>query len=159
MILHVHVYQPSDGDSFEEFSAASGGGGDDDDAMAATVRELPNRSWEGLWNSLIYAGDIKLKLLDYIHATFVLSDANVDCGSVSHLVSQMTDVLVDFFASQSRFLEPGRVASWSPWNWKNVSLSCSCTKIVYSTFAPVLVTRFPFHTKLNLIPAIRMPAY
>lgn len=79
MILHVHVYQPSDGDSFEEFSNGLGSGEDADDTMAASVCELPNRSWEGLWNSLIYAGDVKLKLLDYIHATLLLSDANVDC--------------------------------------------------------------------------------
>lgn len=77
-LFQIHVYQPSDGESFEEFS--SGGPGDgDDEAMAATVCELPNRNWEGLWDSLIYGDDVKMKLLDYIHATFTLSDANVDC--------------------------------------------------------------------------------
>ncbi|KAJ3564356.1 hypothetical protein NP233_g8351 [Leucocoprinus birnbaumii] len=83
MMLHVHVYQPSDGDSFEEFATGTGNGSEDDDTMAASVCELPNRSWEGLWNSLIYAGDIKLKLLDYIHATLLLSDAGVDFNLVS----------------------------------------------------------------------------
>lgn len=89
MILHVHVYQPSDGESFEEFSTGSGNRDDDDDTLAASVCELPNRGWEGLWNSLIYDGDIKLKLLDYIHATLILSDANVDCGYHSTTVSCM----------------------------------------------------------------------
>ena len=79
MALQIHVYQPSDTDSFEEFANASGSRDDDDDTMAASVCELPNRSWEGLWDSLIYADDIKLKLLNYIHATLVLSDANIDC--------------------------------------------------------------------------------
>lgn len=79
IIFHVHVYQPSDGDSFEEFSNGIGSRDDEDDTTAASICELPNKSWEGLWNSLIYAGDIKLKLLDYIHATLLLSDANVDC--------------------------------------------------------------------------------
>lgn len=78
VILHVHVYQPADGDSFEEFSNDSGGR-DDGDTMTASVCELPNKSWDGLWNSLIYADDIKLKMLDYIHATLLLSDASVDC--------------------------------------------------------------------------------
>ncbi len=78
-ILHVHVYQPSDGDSFEEFSNGGGSRDDDDGTIAASVCELPNRSWEGLWNSLLYAGDLKLRLLDYIQATLLLSDANVDC--------------------------------------------------------------------------------
>ncbi|KAL0574320.1 hypothetical protein V5O48_007631 [Marasmius crinis-equi] len=83
MILHIHVYQPSDGDSYEEFSNSGGGREDEDDTMAASVRELPNRSWEGLWDSLIYEGDVKMKLLDYIHATLVLSDAGVDFNLVS----------------------------------------------------------------------------
>lgn len=80
MAIQIHVYQPSDTDSFEEFSNSSGVRADDDDTMAASVCELPNRSWEGLWDSLIYSDDIKMKLLDYIHATLVFSDANVDCG-------------------------------------------------------------------------------
>ncbi|KAF9468935.1 P-loop containing nucleoside triphosphate hydrolase protein [Collybia nuda] len=83
MALQIHVYQPSDTDSFEEFSNSSGVREDDNDTMAASVCELPNRSWEGLWDSLIYADDIKMKLLDYIHATLVFSDANVDFNLVS----------------------------------------------------------------------------
>ena len=78
MALQIHVYQPSDADSFEEFSNISGVRDDDDDTTAASISDLPNRSWEGLWDSLIYADDIKMKLLDYIHATLVFSDANVD---------------------------------------------------------------------------------
>lgn len=81
--LQVHVYQPSDSESFEEFAAASGSQ-DDDDSMAATVCELPNRLWNGLWDSLIYNDDIKMKLLDYIHATLIFSDANVDCELDAH---------------------------------------------------------------------------
>ncbi|KAF8742435.1 hypothetical protein AX14_004649 [Amanita brunnescens Koide BX004] len=83
MALQIHVYQPSETDSFEEYANASGSRDDDDDTMAASVCELPNRSWEGLWDSLIYADDIKLKLLNYIHATLVLSDANIDFNLVS----------------------------------------------------------------------------
>ena len=47
--------------------------------MAASACELPSMSWEGLWESLIYSDDIKSKLLDYIYATVVFSDADVDC--------------------------------------------------------------------------------
>ncbi|TFK43147.1 P-loop containing nucleoside triphosphate hydrolase protein [Crucibulum laeve] len=83
MALQIHVYQPSDSDSFEEFSNSAGARDEDDDTMAATVCELPNRGWEGLWDSLIYADDIKMKLLDYIHATLVFSDANVDYNLIS----------------------------------------------------------------------------
>lgn len=75
--LQVHVYQPSDADAFEEL--ASGGGGDSEEIMAASVCELPSLAWEGLWESLIYADNIKSRLLDYIYATVIFSDANVDC--------------------------------------------------------------------------------
>lgn len=75
--LEIHVYQPSDADAFEEF--ASGGRGDGEEVMAASVCELPSLAWEGLWESLIYTDDIKSKLLDYIYATVVFSDADVDC--------------------------------------------------------------------------------
>ncbi|KAJ7507541.1 P-loop containing nucleoside triphosphate hydrolase protein [Mycena galericulata] len=83
MSLQIHVYQPADTDSFEEFTNSTGTREDDDETMAASVCELPNRGWEGLWDSLIYADDIKMKLLDYIHATLVFSDANVDFNLVS----------------------------------------------------------------------------
>ncbi|KIY67345.1 thyroid receptor-interacting protein 13 [Cylindrobasidium torrendii FP15055 ss-10] len=81
LIINVHVYQPTDSESFDEFTNT--GKDDEDETSAATVCELPNTRWEGLWESLIYADDIKLKLLDYIHATLVLSDANVDFNLVT----------------------------------------------------------------------------
>lgn len=46
----IHVYQPSDADIFEEFATA-GNKGDGDDVMAASVCELPCRSWDGLWDT------------------------------------------------------------------------------------------------------------
>lgn len=83
-VFQIHVYQPSNADTFEEFSNTVGArDGDADDTVAACICELPNRNLEGLWDSLIYADNIKIKLLDYIHATFILSDANVDLNLVS----------------------------------------------------------------------------
>ncbi|KDQ29138.1 hypothetical protein PLEOSDRAFT_1011362, partial [Pleurotus ostreatus PC15] len=81
--LQVHVYQTSDSDPFEEYSSFNNGNSGEDDTMAASVCELPNQNLDGLWDSLIYADDIKLKLLDYIHATLVFSDANVDFNLIS----------------------------------------------------------------------------
>jgi len=51
--------------------------------MAASVCELPSRQWEGLWDSLIFPDDTKSRLLDYIYATVLFSDANVDFNIVS----------------------------------------------------------------------------
>ena len=76
--LQIHVYQPSDSDAFDEL-ATGGSRGDGEEVMAASVCELPSMNWEGLWESLIYSDDIKSKLLDYIYATVVFSDADVDC--------------------------------------------------------------------------------
>ncbi|KAF4574782.1 hypothetical protein EYR40_005480 [Pleurotus pulmonarius] len=84
MSLQIHVYQTSDSDPFEEYSSFNNSGSSgEDDTMAASVCELPNQNLDGLWDSLIYADDIKLKLLDYIHATLVFSDANVDFNLIS----------------------------------------------------------------------------
>ncbi|KAH6915152.1 thyroid receptor-interacting protein 13 [Coprinopsis sp. MPI-PUGE-AT-0042] len=80
--FQIHVYQPLESGSFDEFSNAASGD-DEDDTMAASVCELPNRNWEGLWDSLIYSNDVKLKLLDYIQATLIMSDVNVDFNLVS----------------------------------------------------------------------------
>jgi pachytene checkpoint protein 2 len=83
--LQIYVYQPSDADPFEEPASTGGSAGraaDGEEVMAATVCELPSRGWEGLWESLIYPDDIKLKLLNYIYATVVFSDADVDCRSL-----------------------------------------------------------------------------
>ncbi|KAF8559027.1 AAA-domain-containing protein [Imleria badia] len=79
--LQIHTYQPSENDTVEEY--ANGPEDSAGDALAASVCELPCRSWEGLWEGLIYADNIKMKLLDYIYATLVLSDANVDFNLVS----------------------------------------------------------------------------
>ena len=76
--LQIHVYQPTDADVSEELTSGSGRG-DDEQIMAASSCELPCMLWEGLWDSLIYSDDIKSKLLDYIYATVIFSDADVDC--------------------------------------------------------------------------------
>jgi hypothetical protein len=47
-VFDVHVYQPTESDVHEEFS---NGGAGDDDVTAASVHELPNRSFEGLWDT------------------------------------------------------------------------------------------------------------
>jgi hypothetical protein len=77
--LEIHAYQPNETDAVEEYANGTPGKDGEENVLAASVCELPCRVWEGLWDGLIYADNIKLKLLDYIHATLVLSDANVDC--------------------------------------------------------------------------------
>lgn len=81
--LDVHVYQPAEGDIIDEFSAADPSADDGDETTAASVTELPTRSLDGVWDSLVYEQDIKSKLLNYIHTTLLFSDANVDFNLVS----------------------------------------------------------------------------
>jgi hypothetical protein len=78
--LEIHVYQLHETDVVEEYANGTPGRDGEENVLAASVCELPCKPWEGLWDGLIYSDNIKLKLLDYIHATFVLSDAGVDCG-------------------------------------------------------------------------------
>ncbi|KAG8984825.1 hypothetical protein FRB90_005103, partial [Tulasnella sp. 427] len=78
--LEIHVYQPSDGDAFEEFATSKTDG---EDVVAASVCELPCRDWDGLWDTLVYSDDIKPRLLNYIHATLVFSERDVDFNVVS----------------------------------------------------------------------------
>jgi len=51
--------------------------------MAANSCELPNRAWESLWETLIYDDDVKIKLLNYLYATLIFSDADVDSNLIS----------------------------------------------------------------------------
>ena len=113
--LQIHTYQPSENDTIEEYANGAGDGGGD--VLAASVCELPCRSWEGLWEGLIYSDNIKLKLLDYIYATLILSDANVDCTYVTFVggLSLTTP-------SQPRFVEQSCTSSRTTWNGKNFSL-------------------------------------
>lgn len=74
--LFIHVYQCSSFDEQEEFTS---NGDDNETILAATDRELPSEVWEGLWDSLVYPDNVKLRLLDYIYSTIMLSEARVDC--------------------------------------------------------------------------------
>ncbi|KIO30216.1 hypothetical protein M407DRAFT_69382 [Tulasnella calospora MUT 4182] len=78
--LEIHVYQPTDGDAFEEFATSKTDG---EEVVAASVCELPCRNWDGLWDTLVYSDDIKPRLLNYIHATLVFSERDVDFNVVS----------------------------------------------------------------------------
>jgi hypothetical protein len=117
--LQIHVYQPCESETPEEF-ANGPRRGDEEEVMSATMCELPNLGMEGLWESLIYADNIKLKLLDYIYATLILSDANIDCAECRFLLESVLITSI----SKSRVLEPGRASPRTPWNRQNFSMSC-----------------------------------
>jgi hypothetical protein len=71
--LNVHVYQCFKSDDVPEYTNDG-----EEEVMAATDLVLPSTMWEGLWESLIYPDDIKMRLLDYIYTTIVFSDAGID---------------------------------------------------------------------------------
>lgn len=82
--LHLHIYQPPSSSRLTEFSTSPNADEDgDSDVPAASVLELPSLSLEGVWDSLIYEGGIKEKLLSYIYSTMLFSDATVDFNIVT----------------------------------------------------------------------------
>lgn len=72
-------------DSYDEYT---GSGDGEEEVVSATACEMPSRSLEGLWESLINADGVKSKLLDYIYATILFSDSNVDCKDLPPLVEE-----------------------------------------------------------------------
>ncbi|GJN92360.1 hypothetical protein Rhopal_005390-T1 [Rhodotorula paludigena] len=82
--LHIHVYQPPSTSRLTEFSTSPHADEDgDSDVPAASVLELPSLALEGVWDTLIYEGDVKAKLLNYIYSTMLFSDAMVDFNIVT----------------------------------------------------------------------------
>ena len=69
--LHIHIYQPIDQsqepEAMIDLGSSQPDDGQEDDAdnvMAATVVELPASNLEGVWDNLMYDGDIKNRLLN-----------------------------------------------------------------------------------------------
>jgi hypothetical protein len=147
--LQIHVYQPNDGDAVNGFSA--GPSSDGEEIMAASVCELPSRQWEGLWDSLIFPDDTKTKLLDYIYATVLFSDANVDCK----LWLTAPDAFTKYIHSQHRIMESRRTPTWATWNRKNFTLQSPRTKALYTTVTSVCMPIAPF--ALFFLPAAHCP--
>ncbi|GAA5897625.1 Pch2p [Sporobolomyces salmoneus] len=82
--LELHLYQPPSTSDITEFSTNPQNDEDgDSDVPAASVLELPALSLEGVWDTLIYEGQVKEKLLGYIYSTMLFSDASVDFNIVT----------------------------------------------------------------------------
>lgn len=79
--LAVHTYRPESTDIVEDLSADPDG--EEGQMNAATVTELPSAGLEGVWESLIYADDVKRKLLRYIKSTLLFADAAVDANVIA----------------------------------------------------------------------------
>lgn len=74
------MYQPTENSTYDRMSANPSD--PNEEYTAGTMTDLPSKELEGLWESLYYEGNIKSRLLDYIHATIGFSDADVDCRRV-----------------------------------------------------------------------------
>ena len=129
--LQIHVYQPTDGETVDGFS--TGPSGDGEEITAASVCELPSRQWEGLWDSLIFPDGTKSRLLDYIYATVLFSDANVDC----EFKFSTSTCCYNYTFSQRCIVEPGRTVAWPSRNRKDFTLQGPRPEALCPTVAPV----------------------
>ncbi|KAL8278550.1 hypothetical protein RQP46_009042 [Phenoliferia psychrophenolica] len=87
--LQIHIYQPSPSASSSNLMTNGdddddgGAGGDDSGVSAATIVQLPAVELEGVWDSLVYEGQVKERLLGYIYSTILFGDAAVDFNIVT----------------------------------------------------------------------------
>uniref|UniRef100_H3DM34 Pachytene checkpoint protein 2 homolog n=1 Tax=Tetraodon nigroviridis TaxID=99883 RepID=H3DM34_TETNG len=56
---------------------------EEEELSAASHWLLPAAEFSGIWESLVYEGDVKTKLLDYVTTTIFFSDKNVDSNLIS----------------------------------------------------------------------------
>eukprot|EP00066_Takifugu_rubripes_P003559 XP_003966225.1 PREDICTED: pachytene checkpoint protein 2 homolog [Takifugu rubripes] len=56
---------------------------EDEELTAASHWMLPAAEFNGIWESLVYEGNVKTKLLDYVTTTIFFSDKNVDSNLIS----------------------------------------------------------------------------
>lgn len=69
--LQIHVYQPTPSNAPPSFLLSESGDGDEEnlgDIAAASILSLPSEELEGIWDSLIYEGEVKERLLGYIYS-------------------------------------------------------------------------------------------
>ncbi|WVQ93563.1 hypothetical protein IAU59_000638 [Kwoniella sp. CBS 9459] len=80
--IQIHVYHANETDVLEEFSADF----DDDDeekVTAASMRTLPSLELDGVWDTLVYADDLKARLLHYINSTILFSESRIDFNVIA----------------------------------------------------------------------------
>jgi len=65
--------------------------------MAATVAHLPAQALEGIWDNLIYDDNIKQNLLNYIHATQLFGDKQVDFNVITWNRSVIMPLLISSY--------------------------------------------------------------
>ncbi|WVF65932.1 hypothetical protein IAT40_000670 [Kwoniella sp. CBS 6097] len=80
--IQLHMYRAIELDVLQEFSADF----DDDEeekVTAASMRILPSLELDGIWETLVYADDLKTRLLDFIYTTIHFSELEIDSNVVA----------------------------------------------------------------------------
>lgn len=69
-------------------------------------------------------------------------------------------IFIDFLRpkfSQCRVMEPCCTASWTTWNWKDITMPCSSSKTVNTPFRPVSTAESVTASSLNMRELCRYP--
>ena len=83
MNLVIHVFKTTDEEPIEESTDENDEGSNSEDIVACKQWALPNVSFDGLWESLIFDENVKHNLLEYASTTMLFSDSGVDQNLIS----------------------------------------------------------------------------
>ncbi|KAI3620434.1 hypothetical protein CBS9595_002401 [Malassezia furfur] len=83
MPVQIHIYRPCPTDNVDEFGVGDADSQGTDNSVAATLTELPSRTLDGVWETLVYNDDVKARLLHYIYTTMQFAASGIDANIIT----------------------------------------------------------------------------
>ncbi|WVW81823.1 hypothetical protein I302_103820 [Kwoniella bestiolae CBS 10118] len=81
--FQIYVYRPQRHEFIEDFNNELEDYDDEDTVTAGSMRTLPSIELDGLWQTLIYADNLKSRLLNFCYSTTFFSECLVDSNIIA----------------------------------------------------------------------------